>query len=41
MRLAQVTYTGASKPGMRRLYEFTYWLVMSVISGAYLSKPAM
>src|SRR5690554_5279333 len=37
----QHTYDGASAPPHRRLYEFTYWLVMALISGAYLSSPAM
>src|SRR5712691_3683638 len=41
LRLAQQTYTGASKPGIRRLYELTHWFVTSVISGAWRSVPAM
>src|SRR3989304_7535100 len=40
-RRAQHTYTGASYPGTRRLYEFTHWLVTSVISGAAVRMPAM
>src|SRR5436190_17477294 len=40
-RRAQHTYTGASNPGISRLYEFTHWFVTSVISGACRSSPAM
>src|SRR5436190_7979209 len=38
---AQLTYTGASKPGISRLYEFTVWLVMAAMSLACASSPAM
>src|ERR671937_1166217 len=38
---AQHTYTGASYPGTRRLYEFTHWFVTSVISRACVRMPAM
>ena len=41
LRRAQQTYTGASKPGTSRLYEFTHWFVTSVISGACRRRPAM
>src|SRR5207248_3614067 len=41
LRRAQHTYTGASYPGTRRLYEFTHWFVTSVISGACRRSPAM
>src|SRR6266576_763256 len=40
-RRAQHTYTGASYPGIRRLYEFTHWFVTSVSSDACVSIPAM
>src|SRR5919198_3603758 len=40
-RRAQHTYTGASYPGISRLYEFTHWFVTSVISGACSNTPAM
>ncbi len=32
---AHDTYTGASNPGMSRLYELTVWFVMAVISRAW------
>src|SRR3954452_5778163 len=38
---AQLTYTGASNPGISRLYEFTVWLVMAAMSLACPSNPAM
>src|SRR2546425_7218586 len=41
LRRAQHTYTGASKPGINRLYEFTHWFGTSVISGAWCRIPAM
>src|SRR6187402_2967585 len=37
----QHTYDGASAPPHSRLYELTYWLVIAVISGACLRRPAM
>src|SRR5919198_1424830 len=40
-RRAQQTYTGASYPGISRLYEFTHWFVTNVISGAWARIPAM
>src|SRR6478736_2572773 len=41
LRRAQQTYTGASNPGISRLYELTHWFVTSVISGAWRRMPAM
>src|SRR6476620_5089262 len=38
---AQHTYTGASYPTTRRLYEFTVWFVTAVISRACSRIPAM
>src|SRR5690606_20893492 len=38
---AQETCTGASEPGMSRLYEFTSWFVTAVLSRAWTSRPAM
>src|SRR4026208_221022 len=41
LRRAQQTYTGASNPGINRLYAFPHWFVTSVISGAWRRMPAM
>src|ERR1700681_3580682 len=38
---AQHLYTGASYPGISRLYEFTHWLVIATISLAWTNRPAM
>src|SRR4051794_12136725 len=39
--LAHEMDTGASKPTTRRLYEFTHWLVIALISRAWRKTPAM
>ena len=36
-----VACVGASKPGTIRRYEFTHWLVTSIVSGAWPIRPAM
>src|SRR3954447_15193067 len=38
---AHEMYVGASYPAISRLYEFTVWLVIAVISRAWRSSPAM